>query len=357
MPKDYYKCDCCGKQFIPETSAIKKFKEGKQKTLACSRECASQLKRRMVLTNCDNCGKEIHRKKSHYERQKQLGQHQFCSLKCEKEFQHKETYEYRKCEICGKTFECPKISTKRFCSPQCQGKWQSTQVGDLNPRSTKIHQKCDWCGNSFLMKRHKLKDSNNHFCSTECMHKWFNNVFSQTDEFKDESSKRATKIISDGLVPKVYTKPQLIINGVLDDLQIEYQNDYNTIYYAVDNYLIKSGLIIEVMGDYWHSNPNCFNYNRLNDTQLKRIPRDKAKHTFINNQYGVEILYLWENDILNNLELCKLLIKQYIDNDGVLDNYHSFNYHMDKDNHLKLNNNLIVPFFDTVMEETLIQVS
>lgn len=345
MP-DYYKCDCCGKLFVPHSSTIAKIKRGEQKTIACSVECASQLKRRTVITHCDNCGKEIHRKKSHYERQQKSGQHQFCSPECEHDFHHKETYEVRKCEICGNEFECPKISTQRFCSQQCQGKWQTTQVGDLNPRSTKIHQKCDWCGKDYLMKRYKLDSSENHFCSTECMHSWFNNVFAQTDEFKDRSSKRAAKIISDGLIPLVYTKPQLIVNDILDKLHVKYQNDYNAIYYAIDNYLSDYNLMIEVMGDYWHSNPNVFDYSSLNKIQLQRIPRDKAKHTFINSQYNIEILYLWEYDIINNPCLCQMLIKEYIGNAGKLDNYHSFNYHIDNQNRIELNDNIVFSYFD-----------
>lgn len=353
MPKDYYKCDYCGKMFIPNSSTLKRYLKGEQKTLSCSRECSSQLKRKTVTVYCDNCGQEMQRKKSHYERQKQLGQHQFCSQKCEQEYKHKETYEIRKCEICNKEFECPKISKQRFCSSQCQNKWQTTRIGDLNPRSTKIHQKCDWCGKDFLMKKYKITENKNHFCSTECMHEWFNNVLVNTKEFKEKSSMRAAKIISDGLIPMIYTKPQIIINNILDDMGIRYENDYNTVYYAVDNYLIDYNLIIEVMGDYWHSNPNSFDYGKLNDTQLKRIPRDKAKHSFIYNKYKIEILYLWENDILNNPELCKLLIEQYILNNGCLKNYHSFNYHINN-NILTLNNNLIIPFFDIEYNESSI---
>lgn len=346
MPEKIYKCDYCGKIFTPCSSTIRKIEQGKQKSLACSVQCAAQLKRKTIVTYCDNCGKEIQRKKSHYERQMKLGQHQFCSIECEKQFQHKETYELRKCEICGKEFECAKISPQRFCSVQCQGKWQSLQVGDLNPRSTKIHQKCDWCGKDYLMKRHKLKDCNNHFCSTECMHNWFNNVYSQTEEYKEKSSIRAAKIISDGLVPLVYTKPQLAVNKMLDEFHIKYQNDYNVVYYAVDNYLEDYNLMIEVMGDYWHSNPNIFDYEKLNSTQLNRISRDKAKHTFIFNQYNIEVLYLWENDINNTPELCKNLIKYYIGSNGKLENYHSFNYYIDDSNRITINDNIVYSYFD-----------
>lgn len=346
MPNDNYTCDCCGKIFIPHPSTVKRIERGEQKTLSCSRECSSQLKRRTVTTYCENCGTEIHRKKSHYERQIQLGQHQFCSLKCEKDFQHKQSFEIRSCEICHKEFECSKNSSQRFCSPQCQGKWQSTQIGDLNPRSTKIHQLCDWCGKDFLMKQYKLNYSNKHFCSTECSYNWLNNVLYKSQEYKEKSSKRAVKILANGMIPTVYTKPQLMINNILDNLNIDYLNDYNVVYYAIDNYLVNFNLMIEVMGDYWHSNPIKFDYHNLNKTQLNRIIKDKAKHTYIINQYGIEVLYLWETDIINNPTLCELLIQLYISNNGLLYNYHSFNYHINNSNYLELNNQIINTYFD-----------
>ena len=41
------------------------------------------------------------------------------------------------------------------------------------------------------------------------------------------------------------------------------------------------------------------------------------------------------------------LIKKYIQKDGVLENYHSFNYHIN-DGILTLNNNIITPYQDIV---------
>lgn len=45
------------------------------------------------------------------------------------------------------------------------------------------------------------------------------------------------------------------------------------------------------------------------------------------------------------MELCEKLILEYIRNNGILENYHSFNYHVD-DGELKLNNEIIVPYQD-----------
>lgn len=71
--------------------------------------------------------------------------------------------------------------------------------------------------------------------------------------------------------------------------------------------------------------PLKYNNDNLNDVQKKITTRDKAKHTYILNNHNIEILYLWENDIYNNLDMCNLLLHEYIRSDGKLNNYHSFN--------------------------------
>lgn len=84
--------------------------------------------------------------------------------------------------------------------------------------------------------------------------------------------------------------------------------------------------------------------NEINNMQKKDIDRDKSKHTYIKKYQGIEILYLWESDIKNNPLLCEELIKKYIESNGKLEEYNSFNFSF-CDNNLKLNNNIIKPYF------------
>lgn len=142
------------------------------------------------------------------------------------------------------------------------------------------------------------------------------------------------------------TKPQIITNQILDNLDIKYENEYDCKYYAVDNYLVDYNLMIEVMGDYWHSNPLSYeNTDQLNEVQRTRITKDKAKHTYLLNNYNINVLYLWETDLYVNPELCEELIKKYIDCNGQIENYNSFNYHMEE-NTITLNDNIIYPFYE-----------
>lgn len=228
----------------------------------------------------------------------------------------------------------------------CQGKWQSTQIGVLNPRSTQVEIECEYCGKKYYQKLYKTKNGQHNFCSNECRQRWYSEVFSQNEEWREISKKRAVKILENKQID-TDTKPQQIINEALDYMDIHYINEQGFEYYAVDNYLNDYNLIVEVMGDFWHCHPLKYTKENMKDIHKKRIPRDKAKHTYFKNNYNIEILYLWEDDIYNNLDVCKNLINKYINNNGILENYHSFNYHMEN-NDLVLNENIIIPYQDMV---------
>ena len=64
------------------------------------------------------------------------------------------------------------------------------------------------------------------------------------------------------------------------------------------------------MGNYWHVHPLRYNENKylINEKQFGWIKKDKSKHTYIKNHTGIEILYLWETDIIKNPELWEQLI-------------------------------------------------
>lgn len=205
---------------------------------------------------------------------------------------------------------------------------------------------CEYCGKKFYEKLYKTKTDQHHFCSNECRQTWYSEVFSQDDDWKEKSRKRAVAILENRQLD-TNTKPQQIINDLLTSMNISYINEKGFEYYAVDNYLDKYNLIIEVMGDFWHCNPLKYSSMSDYDIHKKRIPRDKAKHTYFKNNYNVEILYLWEDDIYNNLDICEAIIHKYINNNGILENYHSFNYHLENGN-LILNDNIIVPYQDMV---------
>lgn len=158
-----------------------------------------------------------------------------------------------------------------------------------------------------------------------------------------KKSKKVRNLISLNAMKKaqLLSKPQAIINDVLNDLNINQVREKIFDYYAVDSYLPDYNLIIEVNGDYWHYSPLLDKKRKESKFGTRSVGRDKSKHTYIKNKYGIEILYLWETDILNNLELCKKLILEYIEKNGKLKNYHSFNYVLNSQNQLEETSSLI----------------
>lgn len=297
--------------------------------------------RKGIYFYCEECGKEVYKTLTNYNRKK----HHFCSSECATKYRVKNSNEVRSCEFCHSNFIVNKSSTQRFCSIDCQHEWQKTQTGELNKKYNRVKVKCDYCNKEFVIKKYK-KDKN-HFCSKDCKLKWFATVWSQNDEWKEKSRIRAVKLLKFNIAT-TETKPQILLNNLLNEMNINFENEKDFKYYSIDNY-INDNLMIEVMGDYWHCNPIKFNQININH-QLKAISRDKAKHTYIKNYYNSEILYLWEYDIINNINLCKSLITEYCNNNGVLSNYHSFNYHIENSK-LILNKNIIYPYQAMDIEE------
>lgn len=336
-----YNCDCCGKEMRIKKTLYQELLDGEREYITCSYECMGQMKHTGYDIKCDNCGKLFYRRKFHIEKQEK----HFCSSECEKEYKHKMTYEIRKCEICGKEFECLKKSSQRFCSQKCNSKWQKTLIGINNSNFTQEEIICDYCKNKFYEKQYKIKNQDRHFCSIECRQKWFSEIWSQQEEVKEKSRKTMLKELSSGIISKTNSKPQQLIDSLLTKLNIKFEKEKNIKYYCVDNFLSEYNLMIEVQGDYWHCNPLKFN-KEITNIQYDRIIRDKAKHTYIKNKYKIEVLYLWENDIINKIDLCEKLIIEYINKQGYLDNYHSFNYFIDDNKNLKLLKNIIIPYQD-----------
>lgn len=341
-----YNCDSCGKEMRIKKSMYQDLLDGKRNSITCSYECMGNMKHTGHDISCDNCGKMFYRRQYHIDRQ----EHKFCSIECQMEYQHNERFEIRKCEICGTEFECSKLSTQRFCSNKCNGIWQSTIPQEENPKFKSVKIPCTYCGKEHYVKPYRLELQERFFCCEKCRQDWYANVWSQRKEWREKKRADAIKILESGAISKTQSKPQQIVDSILEKNNISFEREKGVKYYCIDNYLIESELMIEVMGDYWHSNPLKFT-EKLNQIQYDRIPKDKAKHTYVKNQYNVEILYLWESDIYNNSDLCEKLILEYIKRNGELFNYHSFNYCLDKEGNLTIKDDLIVPYQDKKANE------
>lgn len=276
------------------------------------------------------------------------------------------------CNYCEKDIYKPPsiylMNDNLYCSDECYWKDKPNIIesGKNSPYYNRIKTHCTNCKKDIEVipfdynKKNSFGDRHN-FCSQECYWEY------RSEYYVGDKSSTINRVITNEMREKMKiqmiknsrsadrfnSKIQLTINDVLDDLQVVYEREYVIKYYAVDNYLVDTNLIIEVMGDYWHVNPLRYNENKypISENQASWIHRDKIKHSYIKNHNNVEILYLWEHDINNNIKVCKKLIQAYIDKNGELENYHSFNYKLSKSGDLKLKNDLIKSYQDVSVED------
>ena len=190
-------------------------------------------------------------------------------------------------------------------------------------------------------ERELIRELYPHYRTSDFIDKFPNRTIDQLERYARRMGVKKTKdyirwVTLEGTKNSIETsKPQQMINDLLDEMDIKYIGEYDCKYYLVDHYLSDYHLMIEVQGDFWHCSPLLS--GKSNTSGIKgNLIKDKRKHTYIKNKYGIEVLYLWEKDINENFELCKKLIELYIKNNGKLENYHSFNYELNDNNELEL---------------------
>lgn len=276
-----------------------------------------------------------------------------------------------KCTNCGKEMDVVlsiyEKNQNTFCCSECyyEFKRSSSISGKNNKQYNRIKTSCSNCGKEIdvIPYDYNLKNSfgdSHNFCSQQCYWNFrkkyyigeksstYNRII--TDDERERMRKNILKTLKNS--NRLNSKIQLITNSILDKNNIKYEREYPCKYYSIDNYLVNSNLMIEVMGDYWHSSPLKYGNEKylLNDIQYKGIRHDKQKHTYILNHFNIEILYLWEKDIIEYPEKCEALILEYIGNNGLLHDYNSFNYSF-IDNNLILNSQIIIPYINRTSDE------
>lgn len=262
------------------------------------------------------------------------------------------------CSYCGKedhkTLSVYLKNKEYFCSSDCYWKYKK----EFEPRGedhytyNRIEKKCDNCGTDIKVIPWGLENYSHNFCSQKCYWEFRGKYYigenhpqygvERTPEQKRKMRIVTTNLYTNGTFERK-TKPQIKVDEMLTELNIKYENEYNCKYYSIDNYLTDYNLMIEINGDYFHSNP--LRFSELNQMQVKGIVRDKRKRTYIKRYKDIDVLYLWETDINKHPELCRELILEYVNNKGAIDNYNSFNYSL-IDGKLVLNEDLVTPYVD-----------
>lgn len=283
----------------------------------CKTRYATENKILDHTVNCSNCNKEIKRTKQGASKSKDF----FCCRACESQFREKNSADTRICEFCKKDFNCKKGEKLRFCSMGCQSEWQKTTGFGKNHPSYKHEitdemrtKTCECCGKE--MRGTPISFKTNKYCSYSC---------------KTKS------------MPKSMSFPHIETIRVLDELGISNGIEKQVGRYSVDSYIENSNLCIEVMGTFWHCDNRKYP-NPIGKIQERSVKRDKKKNLKIKEK-DLIVLYIWEDDINKDYEVCKKLIMEFIKDNGKLNNYHSMNYYIEKDE-LKLRSEILIPFFE-----------
>lgn len=107
------------------------------------------------------------------------------------------------------------------------------------------------------------------------------------------------------------TWPERKMELILQEFDIPYvkQKYFLESKYRAD-FMIQGLKILEVHGDYWHANPEVYDYNQLSPTQMRNIIRDIKRREDCKNN-NIPILEIWERDLRINIEKVKQQIQEY----------------------------------------------
>lgn len=117
-------------------------------------------------------------------------------------------------------------------------------------------------------------------------------------EASKELMRQATlKRINDGAFPQTDTLPCKEMEKILKKNKIKYKKEHIVGSWAFDFYLPKCKILIEVDGDYFHSNPKIYPNGPQTKTQKINCYRDLKKNKFC-EENGHQLIRFWESDIL-----------------------------------------------------------
>ena len=172
----YKCCKQCGKIKL-KTDFFKK-KSNKDGLESICKECKSINRKNRYSHICKQCGQEFKsgNKNSIY-----------CSNKCHGEA-NKNQIEFN-CDYCGKISSDRKshyeLKNNHYCSSECMHKHQSIMwKGNKSPLYNRIKLKCSYCNKEIEITNFDYNKNKNHFCSIDCMNKY------RSDTYRGENHPR-----------------------------------------------------------------------------------------------------------------------------------------------------------------------
>lgn len=125
-----------------------------------------------------------------------------------------------------------------------------------------------------------------------------------SEDTKNKLRINTLKMIKDGKYKQTNTKPFLTFERFLNDLNIKYEKEKVISHWSFDFFLIDYSILIEVDGDYFHSNPKLYPNGPETKTQRVNHYRDLKKNQFCIDS-GLKLVRFWESDIFGAEECVK----------------------------------------------------
>lgn len=191
------------------------------------------------------------------------------------------------CVYCGVQFtKCPsQVQPKNYCSTKCRQKGHSKEIeGKNNPKwENKIKLICLSCGKPFERTFYQIINGRYKYCSQKCF------TQAQKGKFPTNLLKRR--------IPNHHTQPEIIFEQICQkhNLPFHYVGDgqlwigktkkLNPDFCELNG----KKIVIEVMGDYWHS--PLLNRKLREDANLNYRKRHYKK-------YGWESYFIWGSDLM-----------------------------------------------------------
>lgn len=106
---------------------------------------------------------------------------------------------------------------------------------------------------------------------------------------------------------------EYFMTNFLDKLGVKYvyQFEAKDIHRFFDFLICEQNLLVELNGDYWHTNPEIYKDGPINNTQKKNIKVDEYKRNWAYS-HCIPILYIWENDVRKHPEKVIKILKEAI---------------------------------------------
>src|ERR1035437_5306305 len=119
-----------------------------------------------------------------------------------------------------------------------------------------------------------------------------------SEETKQILRQRTLDRLKQGKFPQTNTLPVRMFKEILLSLEIEFEEEFKLSFWSFDFKI--NNYLIEIQGDYWHTNPNKYPDGPKTKGQKVNFLRDKKKKKFVELKTEYELIEFWEYDIIND---------------------------------------------------------